>query len=174
MKLLAGLFWRMCFFVSAKQRSRSADTCTIRHLTSDEMKIAQRCAALRAPSECDSDTATSRARSRTKDTSTMDGPVPVLLSDLRLTGHRSNVGSPRMSGRRSNVGSPRLGGRLSNVGSPKLQRSKMNLDGLVSCRPQMPTPPGMETLASLSDSYRRYPRTADTLGKNNGIFFFVL
>ena len=128
------------------------------------MKIAQRCAALRVPSECDSDTCTSRARSRTKDTSMMDGPVPVLLSDLRLGGHRSNMGSPKLSGRRSHMGSPRLCGRLSNVSSPKQQRSKMNLDGLVSCRPQMPTPPGMETLASLSDSHRRYPRTADTLG----------
>lgn len=129
------------------------------------MKVAQRCAAMRVPSECDSDTATRHNRSRTKDTSTSEhSPMPVLLSDLRLSGRQSNTGSPRHTGRRSNVSSPRLTGRRSNVSSPRLLRPKMNLDGLVSCRPQMP-PPGADTLASFSSGQRRIPYTSDALGR---------
>jgi len=100
----------------AKHRSRSADTCTIRRPTQEAMKLVERLVDVNQPEpplEYESDVAAVRlsvATSQLEDFDPITPPLPEKLSDLRTAKSRQAL------------------------------RAKMNLDGLIACRPQMPTP----------------------------------
>jgi len=101
---------------AAKHRSRSADTCTIRRPTQEAMKLVERLVDVNQPeppSEYESDVAAVRlsvATSQLEDFDPITPPLPAKLSDLHTAKSRQAL------------------------------RAKMNLDGLIACRPQMPTP----------------------------------
>jgi len=107
---------KVLYVVAAKHRSRSADTCTIRRPTHEAMKLVERLVDVNTrepPSEYDSDVAAVRLRvatSQLEDFDPVTPPLPAKLSDLHAAKSR------------------------------KALRAKMNLDGLIACRPQMPTP----------------------------------
>jgi len=106
-----------CDVVVAKHRSRSADTCTIRQPMQEAMKLVERLVDVNPrelPSEYESDVAAVRlsvATSQLEDFDPVTPPLPAKLSTVRGAS-----------------------------GSREVLRAKMNLDGLIACRPQMPTP----------------------------------
>lgn len=104
-----------CFV--AKHRSRSADTCTIRRPTQEAMKLVERLVDVNTnepPSECESDVAAVRLSVATSQLEDFDPitppPTAKLSTDLRAAKSRQAL------------------------------RAKLNLDGLIACRPQMPMP----------------------------------
>jgi len=107
----------LCYVVVAKHRSRSADTCAIRRPTQEAMKLVERLVDVSTrepPSEYESDVPAVRlsvATSQLQDFDPITPPLPAKLSTLR-----------------------------SATASRQALRTKMNLDGLIACRPQMPTP----------------------------------
>ena len=102
--------------IVAKHRSRSADTCTLRRPTQEAMKLVERLVDVNThgpPSEYESDVAAVRlsvATSQMEDFDPVTPPLPAKVSDL------------------------------CSAKSRQASRAKMNLSGLIPCRPQMPTP----------------------------------
>jgi len=105
----------MLRIVVAKHRSRSADTCTIRRPTQEAMKLVERLVDVNMhgpPSEYESDVAAVRLSVATSQLEDFDPVTPQPPPKLDMHTSRSR----------------------------QALRAKMNLDGLIACRPQMPTP----------------------------------
>jgi len=106
----------MWYIIAAKHRSRSADTCTIRRPTQEAMKLVERLVDVNTrepPSEYESDVAAVRLSVATSQLENFDPVTPLL---------------------------PVKQSNLHTAKGRQALRAKMNLDGLISCRPQMPTP----------------------------------